>query len=207
VSSTGLPTGHGRTQQLSANLARTSSIARHQRLERVEAVPILRARVAPPGAMPAERPANRMSVPGTLRHFAACGMLSVSGNSGHRSPCGPVICRRANQLTFCLSLSSLPQRIFPFLVGQITFTNSPRPASEQGGSRSSRTRGGCVDADGAFDEWRTADGEVVGPIIPDLISSWRKATFADDPVQQARSPGEYEGKPLKPLRGNAGEPV
>ena len=59
----------------------------------------------------------------------------------------------------------------------------------------------AVDADSAFDEWRVMrTAKSCGPDTPTLVSSLRKATFADDGGKQARSPGRARSKPLKPLR-------
>jgi hypothetical protein len=53
----------------------------------------------------------------------------------------------------------------------------------------------AVDADGAFDERRVMrTAKSCGPDTPTLVSSSRKATFADDGGKQARSPGRARNK-------------
>src|SRR6478672_13850864 len=84
-----------------------------------------------------------------------------------------------------------------------------RPASNEGrimiviyARRDAVNAGHAVARFSRVDERRwSRTAKSCGPDAPTLASSLRKATFAGDGGNRARSPGRARRKPLKPLRG------
>jgi hypothetical protein len=83
-------------------------------------------------------------------------ILPVVGLAVCTDPLGPMDpCDLPDRLFAAFRVQPRRKKFRAFLVGQITFTNSPVPSLKRGGSRSSRNaRRDAVDADSAFDEWR-----------------------------------------------------
>jgi hypothetical protein len=110
------------------------------------------------------------------------------------------------------SVQPLREKYSAFPVGQIISTSSPRPASQRGGSRSSRTRGGM--------RWTRAapktraliprTAKSCGPDAPTLVSSFAKQ-FARRRWQESPVTGESAKETVKTIAqgrpGETGEPV